>query len=128
MKTKHTPEPWVVMPVNESWYGVQHTHHKFTPLGSCQLTVDYCPESKSNAARIVACVNACAGMEDPAAEIAALRARVAELDAQVPKKPEPNWDEAPVWAQYWAVDEVGSAWWYEEKPRYLNDCWIRIRL
>lgn len=31
-------------------------------------------------ARAVACMNACAGMADPAAEIATLRARVAELE------------------------------------------------
>ena len=36
----------------------------------------------ANAARIVACVNACEGMADPAAEIAALRARVAELEKE----------------------------------------------
>lgn len=34
------------------------------------------------AARIVVCVNACEGMADPAAEIAALRARVAQLEKE----------------------------------------------
>lgn len=34
---------------------------------------------KANAERIVACVNACEGMEDPAAEIAALKAQRNEL-------------------------------------------------
>lgn len=38
--------------------------------------------SDANAARVVACINACKGMEDPAAEIAALRARVAELEKE----------------------------------------------
>jgi hypothetical protein len=36
----------------------------------------------ANAARIVACVNACAGMDDPAAEIDRLRARIADLIRQ----------------------------------------------
>lgn len=39
--------------------------------------VDYCDEVAS---RIVACVNACAGIYDPAKEIASLRARIAELE------------------------------------------------
>jgi hypothetical protein len=39
---------------------------------------------ENNAARIVACVNACAGMEDPAKEIATLRARIAELERYRP--------------------------------------------
>jgi hypothetical protein len=33
-------------------------------------------EAEANTARIVACENACAGMEDPAAEIARLRERI----------------------------------------------------
>lgn len=33
--------------------------------------------------RIVACVNACAGMANPTADIPALRARIAELEEQV---------------------------------------------
>jgi hypothetical protein len=40
----------------------------------------------SNARRIVACVNACAGMEDPAAEIARLQAENDELDEQCTKR------------------------------------------
>lgn len=36
-------------------------------------------EHEANAARIVACVNACAGMTDPAAEIAALREALANM-------------------------------------------------
>ena len=33
--------------------------------------------------RIIACVNACAGMEDPTVAIPALRARIADLEAEV---------------------------------------------
>jgi hypothetical protein len=39
----------------------------------------------SNARRIVACVNACAGMKDPQAEIAALRALLESIAARFPE-------------------------------------------
>lgn len=38
-----------------------------------------CDHDRANANRIVACVNACAGMADPASEIAALKAQRDEL-------------------------------------------------
>ena len=41
------------------------------------------------------------------------------LDAQ-PKAPEPDWTQAPDWAQWWAVDADGMAWWYATQPEYLN--------
>lgn len=28
----------------------------------------------------------------------------------------PNWDAAPDWARYWAVDSGGHAFWYRQKP------------
>lgn len=28
----------------------------------------------------------------------------------------PNWTEAPKWAQWWAQDGNGDAYWYQEKP------------
>ena len=62
---KHTPEPWV-----ES-----HT----LVFGDDTLVARCANENTANAQRIVDCVNACAGMNDPATEIATLRARVAEL-------------------------------------------------
>jgi len=39
-------------------------------------------ERYSNAARIVACVNACAGLDDPANELASLRAALAAAEAE----------------------------------------------
>jgi hypothetical protein len=52
----------------------------FSPLdnGISRIYVGGC-ETKANAARIVACVNACAGMDDPAVEIERLRAERTEL-------------------------------------------------
>ena len=42
-----------------------------------------------------------------------------EYDAKgLPKKPEPNWGEAPDWAQWWAVDDCGDAWWLTHQPMY----------
>lgn len=40
----------------------------------------------------------------------------------VPK--EPNWQDAPEWAKYYAVDEDGSAYFYKEKPQWEEDRWV----
>ena len=71
--SKHTPEPWfsdsehvgssVSDRLNDGWFAAKC-------LG---------PDRVENARRIVACVNACAGMEDPAAEIEKLRRQRDEL-------------------------------------------------
>ncbi len=79
--SKHTPEPWqigvgdiyatgsdgddrVVCAIGVSGGFRSHTH---------ELIPSNKPEGRANAARIVACVNACTGMADPQAEIASLR-------------------------------------------------------
>ena len=71
--SKHTPEPWfsdsehvgssVSDRLNDGWFAAKC-------LG---------PDRVENARRIAACVNACAGMEDPAAEIEKLRRQRDEL-------------------------------------------------
>ena len=63
---KHTPEPW-------EQSGTNIIDSRGFYLGECR--------SEKGAARIVACVNACAGMEDPAKEIFRLHA---ELQAMQP--------------------------------------------
>lgn len=97
--SNHTPEPWVTGRKDmQSYHG--DTGEPFSsvyreadddrmPMGSdgfggkvrIPLRIAYIEgrdiprdEEKANADRIVACVNACAGMDDPAATIAALRA------------------------------------------------------
>lgn len=50
--------------------------------------------AEDRACRIVACVNACAGMADPAAEIAALRAEVERLKATAVPAPSQSADAA----------------------------------
>jgi len=81
---KHTPEPWYAA-------GGRIFYQKGERIPSDSFIAKFLASpryaqnvktSYANAARVVACVNACAGMADPAAEIAALRARVAELEKE----------------------------------------------
>ena len=30
--------------------------------------------------------------------------------------PDPDWRQAPGWAQWWAMDRDGKAWWYAQRP------------
>ena len=66
---KHTPEPWEL----KHDYTPEGGYYKITKQGDYWPII---PESSCNEnfSRIVACVNACAGMDDPAAEIERLRA------------------------------------------------------
>ncbi len=79
---KHTPEPWVLKPNGVINAGEAFQYARGS--GQCQIVsvtirqrapddVNTSDERDANAARIVACVNACAGMDDPAAEIAGMR-------------------------------------------------------
>jgi len=78
MNTKHTPEPWVYRPYpNPKIMSCEISSSGSVIAAVCSLPLGI---GENNAARIVACVNACAGMEDPAKEIATLRARIAELE------------------------------------------------
>lgn len=36
--------------------------------------------------------------------------------ADVADVPQPDWDTAPEWAQWWAVDSDGRGYWYEARP------------
>jgi hypothetical protein len=39
--------------------------------------------------------------------------------------PGPNWEEAPEWAQWWAMDCTGASCWYEKEPFYqLSGTWL----
>lgn len=58
--TKHTAEPW------------QEINGKIRGPASELIVSDKCA-NEADLARIVACVNACAGMEDPAAAIASAK-------------------------------------------------------
>lgn len=82
---EHTPEPWWVGPTpaylrmgqgsgNKQPLTIRSPHHseEIATVWTALLPTE------ANAARIVACVNACAGMSDPEAEIARLRRAVGE--------------------------------------------------
>lgn len=75
---KHTPEPWSIVTDEREGIIIKGSESDFIAWSH-----DYedCGNSNTdnhefNFARIAACVNACAGMENPAAEIAKLREAV----------------------------------------------------
>ena len=89
--SKHTPEPWIIddsAELSTSFYSDDATG---SIIGGCQeymFAHRDIEERRANARRIVTCVNACAGMADPAAEIAELKRQrdelLAALGAAVP--------------------------------------------
>ena len=83
--SKHTPEPWFD---DRATHDEPYQNIKILGdenRGICWLWIDDAPvddwnaEQRANANRIVTCVNACAGMADPAAEIAELKRQRDEL-------------------------------------------------
>ena len=75
----HTPEPWAVGVGVDGTWGRHHAHVRTDniplPIASTVFFgITPREECEANAARIVACVNALAGIPDPAAEMARLRA------------------------------------------------------
>lgn len=78
----HTPEPWQLDDNQGMCTNFYSDDATGSIIGSCQeykfahRSID---ERKANALRIVTCVNACAGMEDPATEIDELKRQRDEL-------------------------------------------------
>ncbi len=94
MSAKHTPEPWIADDFAEGdglRTRISLPDHNGIPNAAIAYvqtnkTPDWPSEQRitatqaeANAARIVACINACTGLEDPAAELAALKAQRDEL-------------------------------------------------
>lgn len=82
--SKHTPEPWAVGVGVDGKWGRHHasvrTDNIPFPIASTMFFgITPQEECEANAARVVACVNALAGIPDPAAEMARLRAVEAAL-------------------------------------------------
>lgn len=83
-KPKHAPRPWNVVDLTAD---VENGQLRIDSDGGCIADcgrgrfVD--DESRANAARIVACVNACEGIEDPA-ELRAQRDELLKLVKRVP--------------------------------------------
>ncbi len=81
--SKHTLEPWSVAcgeGHHEGWVVITAKHAGMTAETPLAKISDVCGDAMPDAARIVACVNACAGMDDPAAEIATLREHAQNVD------------------------------------------------
>lgn len=82
--SKHTPEPWELLDAEDDKEylrirgavlgGRYKIANVLWPNYSESAREREAAETLANAARIIDCVNACAGMEDPAAEIAELKA------------------------------------------------------
>ncbi len=70
MDTKHTPVPWHVSPMAPT-----NIHASVNGKRLELFAAPWGPEApaKANTARAVACVNACAGIADPAATLAEVR-------------------------------------------------------
>lgn len=79
----HTPEPWQHS-ADLPHHGCRliHAADGYLVADAGRITKRTGADMDSNARRIVACVNACAGMTDPAVEIAALRAALVSLLAE----------------------------------------------
>ena len=83
---KHTPEPWkcdgktVYALTHHSWRkGQEILQNRFSANVQDAHTSD--EELQANATRIVACVNACVGMEDPETSIMGLNSIIYHLRA-----------------------------------------------
>lgn len=106
----HTPEPWDTQAdpdIDDSTIYVHTIEGDDAPV--LVATFPWHDTGEANAARIVRCVNDCAGIPDPAAELANLRA-VAEAGAPPAVKialklllnhVEPGWDNAVAVVQIW---------------------------
>lgn len=89
----HTKEPWLVHhDIDAGEWPMVMAGGKVSgvivanvnPISfSCATAGNVEMPSAANARRIVACVNACAGMDDPAAEIEKQQARIADLEKHV---------------------------------------------
>lgn len=55
-----------------------------------------------------------------ARQVADIDTALAELTAQ---SVHADWTQAPEWANWWAVDALGKAYWYEDKPFYEDAEW-----
>lgn len=80
-ESKWTPEPWSSIPQGDGSNMIVYHHETdsqmrpkaFRIIAHCLARKSSLPMDEANADRIVACVNACVGMVDPAKEIAELR-------------------------------------------------------
>ena len=85
MNAKHTPEPWYVESDGDGKAALHRDVYIVAENGEgrvCTMTsspIDGESVKRPTAARIVACVNACAGISDPAAFVGGVERLIAEL-------------------------------------------------
>lgn len=105
---KHTPEPWHISGIHPRNI---HIGSMASPMVLASMN-DIHTQTPENAARIVACVNACAGIDDPAAEIAGLRANYKELcDIRADKVlflPRPGYSEGAISINLSVAEQEGA--------------------
>lgn len=65
--SKHTPGPWILEKPELDCVAISASSGDWLDLASVVIRVNdkHDPEGQANAARIVACVNACEGLADP---------------------------------------------------------------
>lgn len=90
--SKHTTEPWELLESEDDkdylrirgtvWGGRYKIANVLLPSYSESARERGYGETLANAERIIDCVNACAGMDDPAEEIAELKSKQDELVAE----------------------------------------------
>lgn len=39
----------------------------------------------------------------------------------------PSWSDAPEWAQWLAMDDDGTWYWFEDEPKFRRHCWFGLR-
>ena len=80
-KAQHTPEPWP-SPKAHRFKGENSEAFGVSVGSFMRGHFVFGDATEQDATRIVACVNACAGMADPSTEIAALRAALAKAKGE----------------------------------------------
>ena len=77
--SKHSPEPWSIIENNARWNEIYSSDKNWIADTCASMCTGDIKLGRANADRIVTCVNACAGMEDPAAAIEKMRQQRDEL-------------------------------------------------
>ena len=84
MNTKHTQEPWVDCPAKGNTE--RRIEHKGVGNNCISLAVLSGPDREANSARAVQCVNACAGIPDPAAALELAREAIRKIQRHIPNQ------------------------------------------
>jgi hypothetical protein len=104
MPVPHAPEPWA----KRAYTRHLQVHDAIGCVVVVTTGTDFAPsKNRANVERIVACVNACAGIADPAAALAAARDALREADAALAEEDFRPWSPARA-AIRTALDALGD--------------------